>query len=107
MAETPCILGQKQPEAGVSVDLFFVPPNSQVQCTIFVANQSSDIERVTISLIPNGSNPGTYNFIASNTPLSANACIAFSGIFLNSGDQVLVKNTFGKCSFTATGMLMA
>lgn len=106
MAEVPCILGQKQPDADVDVDLFFVPPASQVQCTIFVANQASQIERVTISLIPYGSNPGTYNYIASNTPLSPNACIAFAGIFLNSGDQVIVRSDLGQCSFTATGMLM-
>lgn len=107
MAETPCILGQKQPEAGLITDLFFVPPSSQVQCSIFVSNQLDNFETITIALVPYGSSLETFNYIACNTPLSPNACIAFAGIFLNSGDKVLVSSAGGYCSFTATGMLMA
>lgn len=106
MAETPCILGQAYPDAGDDINLFIVPPTDQVQCTIFIANQSDDIERVTIALIPYGSVTGPYNYIALNTPLSPHACIAFAGIFLNSGDVVRVRSETGQASFSATGMLM-
>lgn len=107
MAETPCILGQRQPDAELLIDLFVVPPEAQVQCSIFIANQVDQFENITIALAPNGTGVATYNYIAYETPLSPNACIAFAGIFLNSGDQVFVSSKFGNCSFTATGMLMA
>ena len=107
MAETPCILGQQIPDAGVMTTLFFVPTASQVQCSIFVSNQYDNFENVTIALVPNGTGLATPNYIAFNTPLSANACIAFAGVFLNEGDQVMVTSKGGHCSFTATGMLMA
>ena len=106
MAETPCILGQAFPSAGDEIDLFIVGSGNQVQCSIFVANHSPGIERITISLIPFGTVTGPYNYIALNTPLTANACIAFAGIFLNSGDVVRVRSDTGSVSFSATGMLM-
>lgn len=107
MAETPCILGQVFPDAKTDIDLFKVPPNSQVQCTIFVANTEDTLEQVSIALIPEGSVPGTYNYIAYNTPLTANACIAFAGIFLKQGDIVRVTSFNGHASFSGTGMLMS
>jgi len=39
--------------------------------------------------------------------LPAHGVIAFSGIYLNSGDRVQVSTELGQCSFTATGLDIA
>ena len=107
MAETPCILGQVYPDAQVETTLFAVGQQHQVQCTIFVANTSESVEQVTIALIPEGTIPGSYNYIAYHTPMIGNACMAFAGVFLNSGDKIKVSSMNGQASFSGTGMLMS
>lgn len=107
MAETPCILGQAYPAAQTETDFFYVPAASSVQCSIFIANHSIEVEKITIALIPSGDVEGSYSFIAFNTPLTGNACIAFAGLFLNAGDTVRISSVNGNASFTATGMLMS
>lgn len=106
MAETPCILGQSYPVANTELELFFVPMGTQVQCSIFVANHANEVEMISIALIPGGTSPSNVNYIAFNTPMSPNSCIAFAGIFLSETDKVRIKSQKGKASFTATGMLM-
>jgi hypothetical protein len=107
MAETPCILGQAYPKPDTEITLFCVPAASQVQCSIFVSNHSDTVEYISIALVPNGSGEAAYSYIAWNTPMSKNACIAFAGIFLNTNDTVRISSKFGNASFTATGMLMS
>lgn len=104
MTQTPKIFGQNKPDANIDTNLFTVSGSNQAQISIFVANQSNDWERFSIALVPNNQSEQPENFLAYNTLLSANGVLAFSGIYLNSGDKVQVYSLGGNCSFTATGI---
>ena len=102
--QTSMIFGQNKPDAGIQTNLFTVSSLHQAQVSIFVANQGEEYDRFTIALVPNSVSVQPENYLAYNTPLIGNGVIAFSGIYINEGDQVLVSSTEGNCSFTATGM---
>ncbi len=104
MQQTPKIFGQQKPDANINTNLFTVTTGHNAQVSIFVANQSEDYDRFTIALIPFSQSQQPENYLAFNTPLSANGVLAFSGIYLNSGDTVFVSTNLGQCSFTATGI---
>lgn len=103
MTETLKIFGQNKPDAGFNTNLFTVAEDNQCIFSIFVANQSPAYDRFTIALIPKEQSEQPENYIAYNTWLYPNGIIAFSGLYLNSGDKVQVSSTNGNCSFTATG----
>jgi hypothetical protein len=104
---TPRLLGQNKPDALVNTNLFTVTTGNQVQFSLFVCNQDSEIDRFTVALIPAGE-PETLNtYIAYRTPLIGNGVFAASGLYLNSGDQVVVESENGYISFTATGIEIA
>lgn len=105
MAQTPSILGQKFPDNDVETNLFTVPTSNMVQFSVFVANHADEYDRVTIALVPAGGLEIPANYIAYETPIMPNACIAFSGIHMNSQDKVIVKSKNGTSSFVATGTL--
>jgi hypothetical protein len=105
MPQTPSILGQSLPEPLIDTILFGVSIGNQVQFSIFVANQSPIMDKITISLMQDGAPETAANFIAYNTPVLGNSVLAFSGLFMNEGDRVQVKSEIGTTSFTATGML--
>ena len=105
MTDTPSILGQNLPDPGIDTNLFTVPSNGQVQFSIFIANQLNNMDEITIAIIPAGGAETTANFIAFSTPIMPNAVMAFSGLFMNSGDRVQVQSKNGTSSFTATGIL--
>lgn len=102
--QTLRIFGQNKPDAGISTNLFTVTGLNQVQTSIFIANQGLDYDRFFVALIPASTSEQPENFIAYNTPLSGGGVLAFSGIYLNSGDSVWVKSELGTVSFTATGV---
>lgn len=105
MPQTPSILGQTLPEPLIDTTLFGVGVGQQVQFSIFLANQSANMDMITISLIEDGAPETSANFIAYNTPILGNSVMAFSGLFMNEGDRVQVRSELGVTSFTATGML--
>lgn len=105
MAQMPSILGQNYPDAGLDTTLFTVGIGNQVQFSIFVSNHSSDYDRVTIYLLPNGGTEDPSRYIAFNTPVLGNAVMAFAGLNMNSEDRVVVKAENGTTSFVATGIL--
>lgn len=104
MVDTPQIFGQQKPDALINTNLFTVTLGMSAQISIFVANQNNDYDRFTIALIPYSQSEQPENYLAYATPLSANGVLAFSGIYLNGGDQVWVQTQNGNCSFTATGI---
>ena len=104
MTQIPKIFGQNKPDANIDTNLFTVSGTNQAQISIFVCNQGNDYERFTIALVPNNQSEQPENYLAYNTLLSKNAVLAFSGIYLNSGDKVQVSSVNGNCSFTATGI---
>ena len=105
MPQTPKILGQNFPDIGIDTTLFTVGLNEQAQFSIFMTNQETEMDRITVALIPNGESETSAKYIAYNTPIIGNAVMAFSGLFLDSGDRVQVLSENGTTSFTATGML--
>lgn len=105
MAQTPSILGQNFPDPDVDTNLFTVPTNNMVQFSVFVANHANLYDRITIALVPAGGVEIPANYIAFETPLMPNACIAFSGLHMNSQDKIIVKSKNGSSSFVATGVL--
>jgi len=104
MEQTLKVFGQNKPDAGFDTNLFTVAIDNQAQFSIFVANQSNTYERFTIAIVPNSQSEQPENYIAYNTYLYPNGVIAFSGLYLNSGDKVQVSSENGNCSFTATGI---
>lgn len=104
MNQTLKIFGQNKPDAGINTNLFTVSTGNQAQLSIFVANHLNDYDRFTIALVPSSESQQPENYLAYATLLSANGVLAFSGIFLNSGDRVFVMSELGQCSFTATGI---
>ena len=104
MNQTPKIFGQNKPDPMIDTNLFTVAGTNQAQISIFVSNQSNDWERFSIALVPNNQSEQPENYLAYNTLLSANGVLAFSGIYLNSGDKVQVSSIGGNISFTATGI---
>jgi hypothetical protein len=105
MAQTPIILGQNLPDANIDTNLFTVSVGQQVQFSIFVANQSETLDRITIALIPDSGPETPANYIAYQTPILGNAVMAFSGLFMNASDRVLIRSLNGTTSFTATGVI--
>ncbi len=101
---TPRIFGQVKPVANIETTLLTVAYTSQAQMSIFIANQSSTIDRFSIEILPFNTSPDFSRYIAYNTPLIGNGVFALSGIALNSGDQIVVSTANGDCSFTATGL---
>ena len=104
MAQTSKIFGQNKPDAGINTNLFTVSAGHSAQISIFVANQFTDYDYFTIALVPSSESQQPENYLAYETPLSANGIFAFSGIYLNDGDKVFVSTRLGNCSFTATGI---
>lgn len=105
MPQTPSIIGQKIPDADIDTNLFTAAVGTQLQFSIFVANQSQEIDRLTIALIPDNGPETPSNYIAYETPIIGNAVMAFGGLFVNGGDRVQVKTKNGTTSFTATGII--
>ena len=109
MPQTPQILGQGIPTAGVDTLIASVPGAATAQMSIFICNQSSVLEQVSIALVPGTQttppSDQLYNYIAYNTPIIGNGIFSFSGIFLNTGDTIRMKTINGTASVTVTGVV--
>jgi hypothetical protein len=103
---TPIILGQSKPVATVDTNLFTVGYNNQAQFNLFVCNQSSSSDTITVALVPNGNLESSTSYIFYNNTVAGNFTFIANGIYLNSGDQIRVLSTNGTTSFTATGLLV-
>lgn len=105
---TPRIFGQLKPTDTVNPTILYsVATNTRAQVTLFVCNQSADIEFFRIALVPAGGTLITARFIAWDSPLAGNGVFSVSGIGLNQGDSIWVKSNSGNLSFTATGLQLS
>ncbi len=105
MAQTPTIIGQNKPDAGVLTTLLSLGSTEQAQFSVYVCNQSDSLEEITIGLLRATESETDATYIAFKTPMIGNSVLAFAGLFLNSGDQVKIISENGTASFTATGMI--
>ena len=85
--------------------LFTVPIGSTAEFSIFITNQDVAYDGYTISLVPYGQSISVSTQLAYNTQLRGQTSTAFSGLYLNSGDSVIVSSSLGTCSFLATGIV--
>lgn len=105
---TPRIFGQLKPTDTITPTLLYsVAVNTRAQVTLFVCNQSSDIEFFRIALVPSGGTLINARYIAWDSPLAGNGVFSVSGIGLNQGDSIWVRSNFGNLSFTATGLQLS
>jgi hypothetical protein len=105
MSQTPTIIGQNKPDAGVLTTLLSLAASEQAQFSVFVCNQGSEVDEITISLLRATQAETDATYIAYDTPMIGNSVLAFAGLFLNSGDQVKIISKNGTSSFNATGMI--
>jgi hypothetical protein len=105
VTQTPKIFAQQYPAAGIDTNLFTVVAGHNAQLSVFVANHNAVEDQISVSLVPQGTaNTTPPNYIAYQTRIFGNGCIAFSGLFLDDGDQVRVTSANGTTSFVATGV---
>lgn len=104
---TPRIFGQSKPVAVTDTQLYTVATNTRAQVTLFVCNQSADVEFVRIALVQVGNTLTSARYIAYDSPIGANGVFSVSGIGLNQGDTVWVRSQYGNLSFTATGIQLS
>jgi hypothetical protein len=111
MAQTPQILGQNLPTAGVDTTLATVPNGFTAQISVYICNQAGNIDTFSIALVPDAQVfppiDQPYNYIAYNTPILGNSVFAYSSLYLNSGDRIQIISTNGTSSFTATGIVFS
>ena len=109
---TPKIFGQSKPADTVTPSvLYTVSTNTSAQVTLFVCNQSSDVEFFQIALVPAGGTltppTGQIRYLAYDSPLAGNGVFSVSGIGVTQGDSIYVKSAYGNLSFTATGIQLS
>lgn len=105
VTQTPKIFAQQYPAAGIDTNLFTVLSGHNAQLTVFVANHSPNEDSISVALVPEGTaNTTPPNYIAYQTRILGNGCVAFSGLFLDDGDQVRVTSAAGTSSFVASGV---
>ena len=105
MTQSPRIFAQQFPAAGIDTNLMTVDVAHSAQMSVFIANQSANEDAISVALVPY-SEPNTMppNYIAYQTRLMGNGVLAFSGLYMASGDQVRVTSANGTTSFTASGI---
>jgi hypothetical protein len=108
---TPKIFDQAKPPASGTeggpttiTNLYTVPSGRQAQVTIFVCNQSNNLETFRIAIVQSGATMTEARYLSWDTPIVANGVFSFSGIGLNSGESIKVRSQYGFLSFTATGI---
>ena len=105
---TPRIFSQLMPSnIEIPTVLYTVPVNTRAQVTMFVCNQSSDVEFFRIALVPFGGTLIDARYVAFDSPLAGNGVFSMSGIGLSQGDSIHVRSNFGRLSFTATGLQLS
>lgn len=104
MAIIPQILGQAKPAALTTVTLFTVASANTVEFSIYISNQSNVYDSYSIALVPSGNLQTPATQLSYNTQIAGGSTAAFSGLYLNSGDSVLVSSALGNCGFIATGL---
>jgi hypothetical protein len=105
MQAFPQILGQVLAPPLVNSTLFAVPDGFTAEFSIFINNRSQEYDGFSIALVPNNAGlPQNNEYLAYRTQLIGGGTVAFSGLYLNSGDTVFVSSDLGNCAFTATGI---
>ena len=105
MADVYKVLGQTNPGAGYTADLYRAPAYAgTVVSALTVCNLGSNSTSFSIAVRPLGLSTTTKNYINYNTIISANDTIALAiGITLAQNDVITVSSAAGTVSFIAFG----
>ena len=105
MADIIQVLGQAKPAASTMIDLCNAPLDTRaVISTLFVANQSTDCAKFTVSIARANAVEAAEQIIYPNVEIFAESAFPITaGICLGSTDVLRVKSSNGQCSFTACG----
>lgn len=106
MAEAYKVLGQSEPSAATSTDLYTVPSATEtIVSTITVCNQSSTATSFRISVAPAGATLATTQYLYYDVAIAGNDTFAATlGITLEATDKIRVYATLATLSFSAFGM---
>ena len=106
MATQNKILGGAFPAPNTLTTLYTVPANTQVTCTIFIANQNGTYDdSVTIMILPAGESDDVKWCPIGNGDIGHGTSLSFSAFALDAGDTIKVKALGGYCSFLSTGLV--
>ena len=105
MAEIYKILGQSNPSAATSTDLYTVPSSTEaVISTIVVCNRSSTATSFRISVAVDGAALSDEQYLYYDIAIGGNdTFVATLGITLGDTDKIRVYATLATLSFNASG----
>lgn len=106
MAETPKVLGQLDPAAGILTTLYTVPASTNtVVSTITVANRSPTATVFRIAVSPAGAGISDEHYLYFDVPIPGNETFTTTiGISLEATDVIRVRATLATLSFNAFGI---
>lgn len=109
MAITYKILGQSNPNANTTTNVYVVPSlTSTVVSTISICNQSNLATRFSLAVRPNSEALANKHFISFNTSLPANDTIKLTwGITLSQNDIIVANVESSSVSISAFGSEIA
>lgn len=109
MATTYKVLGQSNPSAITSTNLYTVPSATQsIVSTIIVANQAATGGSYRIAVRPDGAVLSKQHYLAYDIPISANQTASYTiGLTLDAGDIITVYGSSADFSFSAFGSEIA
>lgn len=105
MVETIKILGQSNPSATTSTDLYTVPASTEaVASTLVICNRSGTATSFRASSAVAGASISNEQYIAYDAPIAGNETITLTiGMTLAATDKVRVYATLATLSFTLYG----
>jgi hypothetical protein len=109
MATTYKVLGQSNPSAITSTNLYTVPSLTQsIVSTIIVANQAATSGSYRIAVRPDGATLSKQHYLAYDIPISANQTASYTiGLTIDAGDIITVYASSADFSFSAFGSEIA
>jgi hypothetical protein len=107
MASASKILGRAKPAADTPGTLYTVPALTQAEAAIFICNQGSAVDAISVAVTPSGQALAATDYLLSAQEIDGNSSLQLTGIALAAGDFITVKSRDGNCSFVATGIEVA
>lgn len=102
MSSNPILIDAKPSAANTTV-LFSTAPGQTASGTVFCMNQGTDIDRVSVALVPNGEILGSNCWIAYQSILHYGHSLYLQQLCIGSEDSVVIESTNGTTSFIFTG----
>lgn len=102
MSQNP-VLKEGKPPAGLEISLYQTNPGETSNGTVFCMNQGTDIDRISIALVPYGTAFNSNCWIAYQSILHYGHSMYLQQIYLGPEDTVVVRSENGTTNFVFTG----